>query len=192
VVFFLTLLFYLTRYRINLPAHAVSSYASNHNRKTDQARQLKSTISTHSPSHPLFNAFRSPEPVAYRDQDIIDTFHSYEYRGTCDISSLDLHAPFGPLCLQRKQMLTAMSSGGRIGFDAPRDCDMCWFSTEEIREILSRFDKVIIVGDSMMRHVFGGINILIRKILGYGVVTDGTFRRKKGMCNHANPLEPSW
>jgi hypothetical protein len=182
VVLFLTLLLYLTRYRISLPAHAVSSSASDHNRKTDQAWQLKSTISTHSPSPPLFNAFRSPEPVSYRDQDIIDTFHSYEYRGTCDISSLDLHAPFGPLCLQRKQMLTAMSSGGRIGFDAPympRDCDMRWFSTEEICEILGRFDKVVIVGDSMMRHVLGGINILIRKNLGYGAVTDWNFSQKE-------------
>ena len=52
---------------------------------------------------------------------------------------------------------------------------MRWFSTEEICEILSRFEKVIIIGDSMMRHVIGSINVLIRKDLGYGAVTDWNF-----------------
>ncbi|MCJ1383657.1 hypothetical protein MMC17_006771 [Xylographa soralifera] len=75
-------------------------------------------------------------------------------------------------------MLTAMSSGGRIGHDAPympRGCDMRWFSSEEICEILARFEKVVIVGDSMMRHVIGSLNVLIRKDLGYGAVTDWNF-----------------
>lgn len=52
---------------------------------------------------------------------------------------------------------------------------MRWFPTEEICEILSRFEKVIILGDSMMRHVVGSINVLIRKDLGYGAVTDWNF-----------------
>lgn len=52
---------------------------------------------------------------------------------------------------------------------------MRWFSTEEVCEILGRFGKVIIVGDSMMRHVIGSINVLIRKDLGYGAVTDWNF-----------------
>lgn len=71
-----------------------------------------------------------------------------------------------------------MSSGGRIGNDAPympRGCDMRWFSTEEICEILGRFEKVIIIGDSMMRHIIGSINVLIRKDIGYGAVTDWNF-----------------
>ena len=70
-------------------------------------------------------------------------------------------------------MLEAMSSGGRIGFDAPyipRGCDMRWFTTEEICEILGRFDKVVFLGDSMMRHIVGALNVLIRKDLGYGAV----------------------
>jgi hypothetical protein len=61
----------------------------------------------------------------------------------------------------------------------PRDCDMRWFSTEEICEILGRFDKVVIVGDSMMRHVLGVISILIRKNLGYEAVTDWNFSQKE-------------
>ena len=123
-------------------------------------------------------AFQPPEPLPHRYPDTIDTFATYKYRSTCNISSLDLHAPFAPLCLDRKSMITAMSSGGRIGNDAPympRDCDMRWFSTEEICEILGRFEKVIVIGDSMMRHVIGSINVLIRKDIGYGAVTDWNF-----------------
>ncbi|MCJ1474580.1 hypothetical protein MMC13_003239 [Lambiella insularis] len=83
-----------------------------------------------------------------------------------------------------------MSSGGRIGHDAPympRGCDMRWFTSEEICEILAKFDKVIIVGDSMMRHVIGSFNVLIRKDLGYGAVTDWNFspeERKDCFCNY--------
>jgi len=123
-------------------------------------------------------AFQPPEALAHRYSDTIDTFASYKYRNTCNISSLDLHAPFSPLCPDRKSMITALSSGGRIGNDAPympRSCDMRWFSTQEICEILGRFEKVIIIGDSMMRHVIGSINVLIRKDLGYGAVTDWNF-----------------
>ena len=119
-----------------------------------------------------------PERIDYRFPDTLDTFASYKYRNTCNISSLDLHTPFFPLCSDRKSMLKAMSDGGRIGFDAPylpRGCDMRWFTTEEVCEILSRFEKVIIVGDSMMRHVIGSINVMIRKDLGYGAVTDWNF-----------------
>ena len=122
--------------------------------------------------------FQPPEQLPHRYSDTVDTFETYKYRNTCNISSLDLHAPFGPLCSDRKSMITAMSSGGRIGHDAPympRGCDMRWFSTEEVCEILSRFEKVIVVGDSMMRHVVGSINVLVRKDLGYGAVTDWNF-----------------
>ncbi|KAI9857708.1 MAG: hypothetical protein M1813_008129 [Trichoglossum hirsutum] len=123
-------------------------------------------------------AFQPPEPLPYRLPDTIDNFATYKYRNACNISSLDLHSAFSPLCSERKLMLTAMSSGGRIGTDAPympRGCDMRWFSTEEVCEILGRFEKVIFVGDSMMRHVIGSINVLIRKDLGYGAVTDWNF-----------------
>lgn len=75
-------------------------------------------------------------------------------------------------------MLTAMASGGRIGNDAPympRGCDMRWFISEEICQILGRFDKVFLIGDSMLRHIIGSMNILVRKDLGYGAVTDWNF-----------------
>ena len=116
--------------------------------------------------------------LLHRASDMVDTFETYKYRPTCNISSLNLHAPFAPLCPDRTSMLEAMSSGGRIGRDAPympRGCDMRWFSTEEVCEIFSRFERVIIFGDSMMRHVIGSINVLLREDLGYGAVTDWNF-----------------
>lgn len=74
-------------------------------------------------------------------------------------------------------MVTAMSSGGRIGNDAPympRGCDKRWFTTEEICEILSRFEKVVTLEDSMMRHVIGSFNVLIR-IWGMVLLLIGLF-----------------
>ncbi|TAQ89766.1 hypothetical protein B7494_g1916 [Chlorociboria aeruginascens] len=134
-------------------------------------------------------AFQPPEPGPYRAPDMIDTFASYKFRNTCNVSSLDLHAPFSPLCADRPSLLTAMSSGGRIGHDAPympRGCDMRWFTSEEVCEIIGRFDRIIVIGDSMLRHVTGSINILVRKDLGYGAVTDWNFsmeERRQCFCN---------
>lgn len=56
---------------------------------------------------------------------------------------------------------------------------MRWFSTEEVCEILRRFEKVIVVGDSMMRHVVGAINVALRRDLGYGAVTDWNFSQEE-------------
>lgn len=69
----------------------------------------------------------------------------------------------------------------------PRGCDMRWFSSQEVCEILGRFEKVIVVGDSMMRHVVGAVNVLVREDLGYGAVTDWNFtpqEKKDCFCNH--------
>ena len=55
----------------------------------------------------------------------VDTFAHYTQSDECHLSSLDIYRPTKGLCHDRKQMLRAMSDGGRIGFDAPyqtRDC----------------------------------------------------------------------
>ncbi|KAK5937809.1 hypothetical protein PMZ80_009938 [Knufia obscura] len=86
--------------------------------------------------------------------------------------------PLLPLCPDRPSFLRAFSNGGRIGFDAPfmpRACDMRWYTTPETCDILSRFEKVVVVGDSMMRHVVGALNVLLREDLGYGAVTGWNF-----------------
>lgn len=54
---------------------------------------------------------------------------------------------------------------------------MRWYTTEEACEILGRWDKIVVTGDSMMRHLVGALNVIIRKDLGYGAVTDWNFRQ---------------
>lgn len=116
----------------------------------------------------------APGPRAYRHAE--DTFAGFKHRGgSCDVSSLDLHRPFGPLCPDKDAVLVAMSGGGRAGVDAPyvpRGCDMRWYDTRQACEILNRYSQVVLVGDSMLRHLIGALNVLLREDLGYGGVTD--------------------
>lgn len=137
-------------------------------------------------------AFQPPESDPYRAPDSADTFATYKYRQLCNISSLDLHSGFSPLCTERTSMLAAMSSGGRIGHDAPympRGCDMRWFTTKEVCEILGRFEKVVFAGDSMMRHVIGSLNVLLRKDLGFGAVTDWNFSDEERYAGPSSSLQ---
>ena len=126
-----------------------------------------------SPPVPPWQHLPPPEAIPYRIPDTLDTFAQYRYRNhtDCAISSLDLHMPIGPLCSTREALLAAVSGGGRVGFDAPyipRGCDLRWFTTEEVCEIFGRFEKVVVVGDSMMRHLVGALNVILRQDLGYG------------------------
>ncbi|KAK6085318.1 hypothetical protein SCUP234_02866 [Seiridium cupressi] len=86
-----------------------------------------------------------------------------------------------------------MSSGGRVGRDSPytsRGCDMIWYTTEEVCVILGRFSQILLVGDSMLRHIIGAINILIREDLGYGAVTDWNFNQaERSVKYHTQPYE---
>ncbi|KAK9454851.1 hypothetical protein V1511DRAFT_459899 [Dipodascopsis uninucleata] len=124
-----------------------------------------------------------------RSSDLIDTFARFANRDRCPISSLDIHRPFEPLCSTKEELLEAMSGGGRIGIDAPympRGCDMRWYDRGEICSIVSRFEKILFVGDSMMRHAVGALHILLREDLGYGGVTQWNFRldeKETCFCN---------
>ncbi|KAI0522224.1 hypothetical protein F5B22DRAFT_634126 [Xylaria bambusicola] len=136
-------------------------------------------------SFPLKAADPNVRPHEYQN-----TFATYKQFGPkCPISSLELHGPYEPVCPDRPSMLAAMSSGGRIGRDAiyiPRGCDMRWYTTEEVCKILGRFSQVILVGDSMLRHVIGALNIIVREDLGYGGVTDWNFdsrEMERCFCN---------
>ncbi|KAK9378597.1 uncharacterized protein V2V93DRAFT_375328 [Kockiozyma suomiensis] len=122
--------------------------------------------------------FPLPDP-RMRAPDMIDTFAGYANRDLCPVSSLQLHRPFEPLCSTKTELLTAMSDGGRVGVDAPympRGCDMRWYDRGEICDILSRYDKVLFIGDSMMRHAVGALHVLLREDLGFGGVTQWNFR----------------
>lgn len=74
--------------------------------------------------------------------DTMDSFQNFTQTPSCSGTSLELHEPFHPLCQTREQLLTAMTSGGRRGVDAPyapRGCDMRWFTTDEVCKLLSKF-----------------------------------------------------
>lgn len=122
-----------------------------------------STYGLTNPFHPTTQR----EPLA----DFTDAFANFTQTSTCSMSSLDLHTPFSPLCADRPSLMTAMSGGGRIGFDAPyqpRGCDMRWFTSAEICEILGRFGRVSILGDSMMRNMAAAMFTLLRADLENG------------------------
>lgn len=113
------------------------------------------------------NAFRLPDGT--------DAFADFKKSPTCDMSSLDLHGPFEPLCQDKESLLQAMSWGGRLGVDAPfspRGCDMRWFTPKEICAILGKFSRINIMGDSMMRNLAVAVSIFLRADLENGGRSD--------------------
>lgn len=56
---------------------------------------------------------------------------------------------------------------------------MTWYTTKEVCQILDRYSQIMLIGDSMLRHVIGSLNILIREDLGYGAVTDWNFNEEE-------------
>lgn len=86
----------------------------------------------------------------------------------CSQNSLGLHEPFEPLCADKQSLLEAMSGGGRSGQDMPympRGCDMRWFNTKEICDILSRFERIHVIGDSLMLQLTVALHVLLRRDL---------------------------
>lgn len=148
---------------------------------------IQATAIANSLGNTKFNHARIP--------DAIDTFRHFRQAQNCTMSSLDLHGPFEPLCKDRRSLMDAMTGGGRIGFDAPfspRDCDMRWFSTEEICEIMGRFEKVFILGDSIMRNVAVAFHILLRADLVDGGRTTWADNPWEVVdCRCAGPFETS-
>lgn len=120
---------------------------------------------------PLPGALSEAPEDAVRLPDGIDIFQDFKSSDTCRISSLDLHGPFEPLCQDKESLLQAMSWGGRLGVDAPfspRGCDMRWFTPKEICAILSKFSRINIMGDSMMRNMAVAVSIYLRADLVNG------------------------
>lgn len=127
----------------------------------------------------LRNALPTPAVEADIDvtriSDVIDGFQDYTRSPTCNFSSLELHGPFAPLCKDKDSLLEAMTSGGRHGFDAPfspKGCDMRWFHPSEICNILSKFQRITVVGDSIMRNVAVAMHVMLRaNLVSGGMVT---------------------
>ncbi|KAL8832339.1 MAG: hypothetical protein Q9191_000340 [Dirinaria sp. TL-2023a] len=106
-------------------------------------------------------------------------FNHFEGHQECGIYSTDLYTP--PIagktnnhlhyCPNRAKLLTAMSGGGRHGFDAPfspAGCHYRWYSTPEICMILERFDAIVFIGDDLVRHIYAAFNMLLRENVAMG------------------------
>lgn len=122
-----------------------------------------------------FSDFRaltsSPSSAANPLTTSLDLFQNFTGRSTCGFSSLDLHVPSGDVCTDRAAFLASVSDGGRRGFQAPyaaRTCDYRFYSTAQVCEILSRFEDVIFLGDSMTRHIVGALAMLLRENVEFG------------------------
>ncbi|KAJ8097291.1 hypothetical protein POJ06DRAFT_240620 [Lipomyces tetrasporus] len=171
------------------PPHDNSSSSSSSKRAEKTANDRPPTVVGNVAYTGAAHQFPLPDPLSRPGADMVDTFAEFANRRQCKVSALEIHRPFEPLCQTKDDVLRAMSGGGRIGFDAPympRDCDMRWYDRTEICQIMGRFDKILFVGDSMMRHIVGALHILLREDLGYGAVTAWNFRqdeRDACFCN---------
>ncbi|KAB8346230.1 hypothetical protein FH972_023275 [Carpinus fangiana] len=124
--------------------------------------------------------------------DATDGFKHFKQDSQCSLNSLELHAPFEPLCTSKDNLLEAMSGGGRIGHDAPyspRGCDMRWFSSSEICQIMNKFEKVFIVGDSMMRNLAVAVHVFLRADLSDGARTTWKEDPEGIDCSCRGPFE---
>ncbi|RPA84013.1 hypothetical protein BJ508DRAFT_374619 [Ascobolus immersus RN42] len=129
---------------------------------------------------------RSYPPPPYNLRTGPDHLLHFKHRSDCPVSSHSILTTVQPYCTNTTALLESISGGGRIGFDAPyvpRGCGMKWYNTKEVCEVLGRWGKIAVTGDSMMRHMVGALNVLVREDLGYGAVTDWNFsEEEKEQC----------
>ncbi|RDW82120.1 hypothetical protein BP6252_03232 [Coleophoma cylindrospora] len=116
--------------------------------------------------------FAIPEPG-------VDLLQHFTGSKQCGITQADLYvAPQAskshnqtPFCNKRAALLTALSSGGRHGWDEPfvgQGCTYRWFATHEICMILERFNTLTFLGDTIAGDVYTALNILLREDLAFG------------------------
>lgn len=102
-----------------------------------------------------------------RTNDRKDIFADWRGREECGFGAMDLHVPLTRTCRTRQSLLDAMTDGERPdGFDKPfkpLGCDLHFFSTAEVCEILSRFENVIFIGDSLIRHTEWSVAMLMQE-----------------------------
>ncbi|EXJ57809.1 uncharacterized protein A1O5_12367 [Cladophialophora psammophila CBS 110553] len=142
------------------------------------------------PGH--WNPAPHSDRVAIVSQDLNNYFNSFRGLTECSIRAPDLYLPPSPdqslqgspnaYCPRRKDLLEAMSSGGRIGFDTPyfpKDCHYRWYSVEEICMILERFDAIVFVGDYSLQTIYNGFSILLRRDLAHGALRTWSMDKEK-------------
>ncbi|KAK9472906.1 uncharacterized protein V1510DRAFT_120992 [Dipodascopsis tothii] len=194
LILFVVKFLFLTSY--DIPTADQAKTATTKSAVSSKVDSLKSKItSTLDDSIVEETAAEDTGVSARPKRDDFDAFADYKYQDVCKISSLDLHRPFEPLCKDKTSLIDAMSNGGRIGIDAPympRDCDMRWYTTQEACSIVEKFDRISIIGDSMMRQMLGALYVILRKNMGYGGVTDWNFsdeEKRDCFCNAQNNVK---
>ncbi|KAK9241411.1 hypothetical protein V1525DRAFT_10126 [Lipomyces kononenkoae] len=88
-----------------------------------------------------------------------------------DVAAIGYTAP----CIDKNALLDSLSSGGRIGLDAPyhsKGCQMWWYEAQELCNVWAKYSKVIFVGDDALEDVFASMAVLIRKDALNGAVRD--------------------
>ncbi|KAE8378385.1 hypothetical protein BDV26DRAFT_191825 [Aspergillus bertholletiae] len=132
----------------------------------------------------FFLPFTSTQPntiITDTSQDLLERYVGHQ---ECGISSLALYEPpkaegqgdpTHSYCQTRDSLLSAMSNGGRHGFDEAyisKGCFYRWYTSTEICEILQKFGALVFVGDESLADVYAGFNILLRGNLATGALRE--------------------
>ncbi|KAB8336724.1 hypothetical protein FH972_021033 [Carpinus fangiana] len=97
-----------------------------------------------------------------------DPFVNYISDASTELSRAQIHRSFTPKCDGRDALMEAMAGGGRHGFDQPYSalgCDLTWYTTPQVCGILSKFDRIHFVGDSLIRQIVLALHIIMREDL---------------------------
>ncbi|EIT78006.1 hypothetical protein F9C07_2282434 [Aspergillus flavus] len=139
----------------------------------------------------FFLPFTSSQPsmiVKGTSQDLLERYVGHQ---ECGISSLALYEPpktegQGALshsyCQTRDSLLSAMSDGGRHGFDEAyisKGCFYRWYSNAEVCQILQKFGALVFVGDESLADIYAGFNILLQGNLATGALRESEMTKEQ-------------
>ncbi|KAF7587232.1 hypothetical protein BBP40_007519 [Aspergillus hancockii] len=128
--------------------------------------------------------FTSTQPSTVTIGTTEDFLARYVGHQECGISSLSLYEPpkagnqkvsSNLYCQTRDLLLSAMSNGGRHGFDeayTSQGCFYHWYTDTEICEILQKFGALVFIGDESLADIYAGFNILLRGDLAAGAMRE--------------------
>ncbi|KAK9315923.1 hypothetical protein V1524DRAFT_476197 [Lipomyces starkeyi] len=97
-----------------------------------------------------------------------------------DVAAIGVAAP----CTAKNALLDSLSSGGRIGLNAPyhsKGCEMWWYESEELCNVWAKYGKVMFVGDDVLEDIYGGMMVLVREDPLYGAVRQWSYSSNKDM-----------
>ncbi|KAB8074446.1 hypothetical protein BDV29DRAFT_122431 [Aspergillus leporis] len=135
--------------------------------------------------------FTSTQPSTVTTSATEDYLARYVGHQECGISSLSLYkapktggqrVPSNSYCQTRDLLLSAMSNGGRHGFDeayTSQGCFYRWYTNSEICEILQKFGALVFIGDESLADIYAGFNILLRGDLAAGAMRESSMTKEQ-------------